>query len=151
SGTLLAQHLAHSGRFSIIAGDTHRLDQLIQEILAVKPVAYAAVIASNGTCQSGAGKDAWQQQFSLQPDHQREFSLTRLVRARHPAADMNDPLVSGIQLSNNQPALRSNIEFTLGELLSLIGGTELPIFFDILAGVPRHPLSDVRDPALLLT
>ena len=45
SGTLLAQHLADMGRFSIVAGDTHRLDQLIQEILAVNPVAYAAIIS----------------------------------------------------------------------------------------------------------
>lgn len=151
SGTLLAQHLARSGRFSIVAGDTHSLDQLIQEILAVNPVAYAAVIAPNGECQSGAGKDAWQKQFSMQPHSQRQFSVTQLVRPRYLAAGANDPLVSGIRLDQDVPALRSDIEFTPAELFSLMGGTELPIAYDILAQIPRHPLADVRDPALLLT
>lgn len=149
SGTLLAQHLARSGRFSIVAGDTHRLDQLIQEILAVNPVAYAAVIAPNGHYQSGAGKDTWQQQFSLQPLSQRQLSVTMLVRPRYLAAGTNDPLVSGIQLDNDVPTLRSSVEFTAGELFSLIGGAELPIFYDILAQVPDRPLTDVRDQALL--
>lgn len=149
SGTLLAQHLARSGRFSIVAGDTHRLDQLIQEILAVNPVAYAAVIAPNGQCQSGAGKDTWQQQFSLQPLNQRQLSVTKLVRPRYLAAGTNDPLISGIQLDNDAPTLRSSVEFTAGELFSLIGGAELPIFYDILAQVPDRPLTDVHDPALL--
>ena len=151
SGTLLAQHLARTGRFSIVAGDTHRLDQLTQEILAVNPVAYAAVIASNGECQSGSGKDAWRQQFSIPAGGQRRFSVTRLVQPRLLTAGTTDPLVSGIQLDHDVPALRPNVEFTPSELLSLIGGAELPIYYDILAQVPDRPLTDVRDPALFLT
>ena len=38
SGTLLAQHLAQMGRSSIVAGDIPRLNQHIQEILAVNPL-----------------------------------------------------------------------------------------------------------------
>lgn len=148
SGTLLAQHLARTGRFSIVAGDTHRLNQLIQEILTVNPVAYAAVIAPNGDCESGFGKDAWQQQFSFQPSGQRKFSVTRLVRPQYLAAGTNEPLVSGIRLDRDGPALRLKVEFTPGELFSLMGGAELPIFYDILVQVPRHSLADVRDPAL---
>ena len=151
SGTLLAQHLARTGRFSIVAGDTHRLDQLIQEILTVNPVAYAAVIAPNGNCESGFGKDAWQQQFSSQPNGQRKFSVTHLVRPHYLTAGTNEPLVSGIRLDRDGPALRLHVEFTPEELFSLMGGTELPIFYDILAQVPRHSLSGVRDPALSLT
>lgn len=151
SGTLLAQHLARTGRFSIVAGDTHRLDQLIQEILAVNPVAYAAVIASNGDCHSGFGKDGWQREFSSQPSGQRQLSVTRLVRPLYLAAGTNEPLASGIRLDQDGPVLRSSIEFSPGELVSLFGGAELPIYYDILAQVPTRPLTDVRDPALLLT
>jgi signal transduction histidine kinase len=151
SGTLLAQHLAHTGRFSIVAGDSQRLDQLIQEILAVNPVVYAAVIAPNGDCHSGSGKDEWQRQFSSQPSGQRQLSVTRLVRPRYLAAGTNDALVSGIRLDQDGPALRLDVEFTPAELFSLMGGTELPIFYDILAQIPHRRLADIRDPALLLT
>lgn len=151
SGTLLAQHLASMGRFSIVAGDTHRLDQLIQEILAVKPVAYVAVVSSSGEVQTGYGRAEWQQQFSSQPGGRRQFSVTTLVQPRRLDADTNEPLVSGIWLAHDGPVLRSTIEFTLGELFSLVGGSELPIFYDLLVQVPRHSHATVWDPALQLT
>ena len=151
SGTLLAQHLAGMGRFSIVAGDTHRLDQLIQEILAVRPVAYVAVVSSRGELQAGFGKDAWQRQFSAQPVGPRQFSVTKLVQPSRLDADTNEPLVSGIWLTNDGPVLRSNIEFTPGELFSLMGGSELPIFYDLLIQVPRHSHATVWDPVLQLT
>ena len=151
SGTLLAQHLAGMGRFSIVADDTHRLDQLIQEILAVRPVAYVAVVSSRGELQAGFGKDAWQRQFSAQPVGPRQFSVTKLVQPSRLDADTNEPLVSGIWLTNDGPVLRSNIEFTPGELFSLMGGSELPIFYDLLIQVPRHSHATVWDPVLQLT
>lgn len=151
SGTLLAEHLVHTSRFSIVAGDTPRLDQLVQELLVVNPVAYAAIIASNGNCLSGSGKDMWKQQFSVLASGQKQFSVTRLVHPRYLPSDSNDPLTTGIWLDQDGPVLRSNIEFTPGELFSLIGGAELPIYYDILAQVPRHSVTDVQDPALLLT
>jgi signal transduction histidine kinase len=151
SGTLLAQHLAGMGRFSIVAGDTHRLDQLIQEILAVRPVAYVAVVSSRGELQSGFGKGAWQRQFSAQPVGPRQFSVTKLVQPSRLDADTNEPLVSGILLADDGPILRSNIEFTPRELFSLIGGSELPIFYDLLVQVPHHSRATVWDPALQLT
>jgi signal transduction histidine kinase len=151
SGTLLAQHLAGMGRFSIVAGDTHRLDQLIQEILAVRPVAYVAVVSSRGELQAGFGKDAWQRQFAPQPVGPRQFSVTKLVQHSRLDADTNEPLVSGIWLTNDGPVLRSNIEFTPGELFSLMGGSELPIFYDLLIQVPRHSHATVWDPVLQLT
>lgn len=151
SGTLLAQHLAGMGRFSIVADDTHRLDQLIQEILAVRPVAYVAVVSSRGELQAGFGKDAWQRQFSAQPVGPRQFSVTKLVQPSRLDADTNEPRVSGIWLTNDGPVLRSNIEFTPGELFSLMGGSELPIFYDLLIQVPRHSHATVWDPVLQLT
>ena len=151
SGTLLAQYLAGMGRFSIVAGDTYRLEQLIHEVLAVSPVAYVAVVSSSGELQAGFGKQEWRQQFSAQPVGQRRFPVTKLVQSRRPNADMNEPLVSGIWLANEGPVLQSNIEFTPGELFSLMGGSELPIFYDILVQVPHHPHGTVWDPALQLT
>jgi signal transduction histidine kinase len=151
SGTLLAQHLAGMGRFSIVAGDTHRLDQLIQEILAVRPVAYVAVMSSSGELQAGYGKAEWQQQFSAQPGVRRQFPVTKLVQPRRLDADTNEPFVSGIWLANDGPVLRSNIEFTPGELFSLMGGSELPIFYDLLVQLPRHSHATVWDPVLQLT
>ncbi len=151
SGTLLAQHLAGMGRFSIVAGDTHRLDQLIQEILAVRPVAYVAVVSSSGELQAGYGKAEWQRQFSAQPVSPRQFPVTKLVQPRRLDADTNEPLVSGIWLTNDGPVLRSNIEFTPGELFSLMGGSTLPIFYDLLVQVPRHSHATIWDPALQLT
>lgn len=151
SGTLLAQYLAGMGRFSIVAGDTYRLEQLIHEVLAVSPVAYVAVVSSSGELQAGFGKQEWQQQFSAQPVGRRQFPVTNLVQSHRPNADMNEPLVSGIWLANEGPVLQSNVEFTPGELFSLMGGSELPIFYDIMVQVPHHSRGTVWDPALQLT
>jgi len=151
SGTLLAQHLAGMGRFSIVAGDTHRLDQLIEEILAVSPVVYVAIVTSDGELQAGFGKDEWQQQFSTLSVGRRQFSVTKLVQPSRLNVNANEPFVSGIWLDKEGPVLRSTIEFTPGELLSLMGGSELPIFYDMLVQVPRHSHATIWDPALQLT
>ncbi|MBS0181006.1 MAG: HAMP domain-containing histidine kinase [Nitrospira sp.] len=150
SGTLLAQYVAGMGRFSIVVGDTYRLNQLIHEVLAVRPVAYVAVISSSGELQAGAGKDEWQQQFSTHLG-QRRFPVTKLVRSGQLNVGTNEPFVSGIWLANEGPVLLSNIEFTPGELFSLMGGSELPVFYDILVQVPQHARGTGRDPALQLT
>jgi signal transduction histidine kinase len=151
SGTLLAQHLAGIGRFSIVAGDIHRLEQLIHEILAVSPVAYVAIVSSSGELQAGFGKNEWQPQFAVPPMGRRQFPVTKLVQPRRLGTDTNEPLVSEIWLADDGPVLRSTIEFTPGELFSLMGGTELPIFYDILVRVPHHSHGTVWDPALQLT
>ncbi|MGQ0557927.1 MAG: ATP-binding protein [Nitrospiraceae bacterium] len=151
SGTLLAQHLAHMGRLSVVAGDTHRLSHLIQEILAVDPVAYAAVISSGGELQAGFGKGAWVEQFSIQPSGQRRFSLTNVTWPPGLHTEPNAPFISAVQLKDDRPILRHNIEFTLEELLSIASGFELPIVYDIIVRVPRRPLMTTRDPALGLT
>lgn len=151
TGTILAQHLARTGQLSIKVGDTRRLRQLLQEALAVNPVVYVVVISSSGTLQAGLGKDTWQQQFSLLPTGQQEFSVTTLVQRQSPGIDMDDPLVTGIWLDHDGPLLRRRIEFTLTELLSLALGSELPMFYDMMVHVPRYPLTTTRDLALELT
>lgn len=149
SGTLLAQHLAGMGRFSILAGDTNRLDQLVREILTVSPVVYVAVISPSGSLQTGYGKDDWQQQFSVPSMGRRQFSVTTLVSPS--VANTSDPIVTGVWLTTNGPLLRSHIEFTPTELLSLLGGYELPIVYDLLVPVPHRPPTNQWDPALHLT
>jgi signal transduction histidine kinase len=151
SGTLLAQHLAGIGRFSIVAGDIHRLEQLIHEVLAVSPVAYVAVVSSSGELQAGFGKNEWQPQFAAPPIGRQPFPVTKLIQPRRLGADTNEPLISEIWLADDGPVLRSTIEFTPGELFSLMGGTELPIFYDIQVQVPPHSHGTVWDPALQLT
>lgn len=151
SGTLLAQHLAHMGRFSVVAGDTHRLSQLIQEILAVDPVAYAAVISSDGELLAGFGKDTWAEQFSVLPSGQRRFSLTSVTWPPRLHTDPDVPLISAIQLKGDRPMFRHTIEFALDELLSIAGGFELPIVYDVIVRVPQRPFMTDRDPALSLT
>lgn len=150
SGTLLAQHLAGMGRVSILAGDTHRLDELAQEILAVSPVAYVAILSPNGDLQTGYGKDDWQQQFSAAAAAgRRQFSVTKLVSPS--GADRTEPIVSGIWLSSNGPFLRPSIDFLPSDLLNLLGGYELPIFYDLLIQVPRQSHTGHWDPTLTLT
>lgn len=151
SGTLLAQHLAQMGRSSIVAGDIPRLHHHIHEILAVNPVAYVAVIAPNGDLQAGFGKGAWQEQFAPQDPAHRRFAATKLVQLRHQGNMTNEPLVSAIGLSSQGPTLRDTIDLAPGELLALVAGTELPIFYDITVHVPRYPLVSEWDPALQLT
>jgi len=151
SGTLLAQHLAHMGRSSIVQRDIPRLNQLIQEILAVNPVAYVAVISPNGKLQTGFGKGAWEDQFSQQATGQRQFSATTLLLPRHRTGITSEPLVSAIDLNTEGPVLRQRLELTPGELMSLVGGAELPIFYDITVHVPSYALVPRWDPALQLT
>jgi len=151
SGTLLAQHLADMGRFSIVAGDGHRLDQLIQEILTVNPVAYVAITSSNGELQAGLGKDPWDRQFVPDSTGQRKFSVTQLVQPRDSTAGRNESLVTAIALNRKGPVTRPAIEFTLEDLLSLMGGTELPIFYNITIATPHHSSTSHLDSALRLT
>ena len=149
SGTLLAQHLAGMGRVSILAGDTQRLDQLAQEILAVSPVAYVAILSPSGDLQTGYGKDDWQHQFSASAAGRRQFSVTQLVsRSR---TDTVESIISGIWLSSHGPFLRPSIDFSPADLLNLLGGYELPIFYDLLIQVPRQSHTGQWDPALTLT
>jgi signal transduction histidine kinase len=151
SGTLLAQHLAHMGRFSIVAGDTHRLNELIQDILAVDPVAYAAVISSGGELQAGFGKGAWADQFFVHPDGRRRFSLTTVTLPSDPRSGVDAPLISAVQIERGQPRLRDKIEFSPAELASIAGGLELPIVYDVIVLVPQRPFTTSRDLALDLT
>ncbi len=151
SGTLLAQHLAHMGRFSIVAGDQHRLNQLIQEILAVGPVAYAAVISSEGKLQAGTGKETWAHQFSVQSDGQRQFALTNVTLPLHLRTNSETPLISAVQLHHDKAMLRQKIEFTLAELVSIASGFELPIVYDVIIHVPPRPFMTSGDFALDLT
>jgi signal transduction histidine kinase len=148
SGTLLAQHLAHMGRLSVVAGDTQRLSYLIQEILAVDPVTYAAIISSGGDLQAGLGKGTWTEQFSVQPNGQRRFSLTNVTWPPRLHTDSDAPFISAVQLKDDRPILRHNIEFTPEELLSIASGFELPIVYDIIVRVPQRPLITTHDPAL---
>lgn len=131
SGTLLAQHLAQMGRSSIVFGDIPRLNQHIQEILAVNPVAYVAVITPHGDLQAGFGKGEWEDQFVSQGNAPRRFTATKLVQPRHRAALTSEPLVSAIDLSDTGPVPRQTIDLTPQELLALAGGAELPIFYDM--------------------
>ncbi|MDH5348564.1 MAG: HAMP domain-containing histidine kinase [Nitrospira sp.] len=151
SGTLLAQHLAHMGRSSMMDRNIPRLNQLIQEILAVNPVAYVAIISSRGELQAGFGKGVWEDQFSQQATGQRQFAATQLIQSRLLAGLTSEPLVSAIDLNTGEPVLRPKLELTPGELMSLVGGAELPIFYDITIHVPRYPLLSLWDPALQLT
>jgi signal transduction histidine kinase len=151
SGTLLAQHVAHMGRFSIVAGDTHRLNELIQEILAVDPVAYAAVISSGGELQAGFGKGEWEHQFSVHPSGRRRFSLTNVTLPPHLRPDADAPLISAVQIEGDRPMLRHHIEFSLEELANIAGGLELPIVYDVIVLVPQRPFTASQDLALDLT
>lgn len=151
SGTLLAQHLADMGRFSIVAGDTDRLDQLIREILAVSPVAYVAISSSNGQLQAGLGKDPWDGHFVQDPTGQRRFSVIQLVQPHDSTTEMNKSVVTAIVLNRHGLASRPTTEFSLEDLTSLMGGTELPIYFNITIQAPYHSPPTHWDPTLQLT
>lgn len=151
NGTLLAQHLANMGRFSIVAGDTHRLDQLIQQMLTVNPVAYVAIVSSDGELQAGLGKDPWDQQFVRDSTGQRRFSVTQLAQPRDSTVERNESVVTAIALNRNGPVARPSLEFALEDLLSLMGGTELPIFYNMTIDAPHHSPAPRWDSALQLT
>ncbi|MGE0642920.1 MAG: ATP-binding protein [Nitrospira sp.] len=151
SGTLLAQHLAQMGRSGIEAEDIPQLNQLIQEILAVNPVAYAAVVSPSGELQAGFGKGAWENRFAPQEHGRRPFAATRgLTPHDHPGMT-SDPLVSAIELQDTESMLRQDINLSPRELFALLAGIELPIFYDIAVRVPLYPLVSAWDPALQLT
>lgn len=149
SGTLLAQHLAGMGRVSILAGDTNRLNQLVQEILAVSPVAYVAIISPGGELQTGHGKDEWQKYFSSQSTDRPQSSVTTLVAQS--GTDTREPTINGVWLTTNGPLLRTHTEFSPLELFSLLGGLELPIFYDLRVPVPHQSHTNQWDPTLQLT
>ncbi len=151
SGVQLAQHLGSMGRFSIVAGDTQRLNQLVQEILAVDPVAYVAVVASNGELLSGLGKDPWDRQFSSQRRAEQQFWTPHIEHLLAPSRLSREPMVTAIDLISTGPIMRPMIEFTVGELMTLLGGAQLPIFYAIAVQAPHQASGNHWDPALQLT
>jgi len=150
-GTLLAQHLAEMHQSSIFAGDIPRLNRHIQEILAINTVAYVAVISPSGELQTGFGKGAWEQEFHDQPIGRRWFAATELIPLRHRSDMTSGPLVSAIDLKDTGPVLRQKIDLALGELMALVTGVELPIFYDITVYVPHYPVVKTWDSSLRLT
>jgi signal transduction histidine kinase len=63
SGTLLASNLATTMRYSVIAADMPRLEQLIQGVLTNDQVAYAIVRSKNGQLLTASGKEGWHSVF----------------------------------------------------------------------------------------
>lgn len=152
SGTLLAQHLAQMGQSRIIAGDTTGLHQHIQEILAVNPVAYAAVIAPDGTLHTGLGKGLWKKQFSDHQTGRRQFTATQLIQPHSHLGMTSEPLVNAIDLKETGPVLREKIELAPSELFALMVGVEIPIFYDITVPIaPSTSMATKWDQALQLT
>lgn len=152
NGTLLAQHLARTGRFSIVVGDTERLGRLIHEMLAVGQVAYVAVTSPDGRIKAGAGKNGWGQQFPTAPSGSRDAALTDLILMRIRQSHTDEPLISGLRLDETDgPVLRSDVEFTREELLQILAGADLPLYYDVTVRVPGEPSSPTQDSALHLT
>lgn len=152
NGTLLAQHLAHTGRFSIVAGDTQRLERLVQESLTVAQVAYVAIASTDGRIRAGAGKNGWARQFVSHPFGLQHAHVTDLILLRFPQAGKDWPLISGLRLDETDgPILRPDVDFTTGELLRILGGADLPLYYDVTVRVPHDASAAPQDSALQLT
>lgn len=63
NGTLLVSNLAATMRYSVIAGDAPRLDQLMQGVMTHDYVAYAIVRSKNGQILQAKGKGIWHSVF----------------------------------------------------------------------------------------
>jgi|CXWL01.1.fsa_nt_gi signal transduction histidine kinase len=142
-GADLAQHLAVASRYSVLAGDTPALQRLSDTALAVDQVAYLVIMTEQGLMLSGKG--SW-----LALSEREEITLTLLtlpplpITVVHRSSEQMPGVrsITKIRYKDVQPRVEPNDRFTLMEILSIIVGQTVPVFYDIAVPILRpHPIA----------
>jgi len=130
-GTILGQHLAITSRYSVLAGDTAALQRVTETALTLDHVAYLVIAAEQGQALAAKGKGNW---APLSEDAEASLAVPPLPTAIHPA---KPPLINKIRFDDAGPQLETNTQFSPGELLFIMIGGAVPVFYDIAVPISR--------------
>jgi signal transduction histidine kinase len=149
SGTLLAQHLAVASRYSVLAGDSKQVARLAQGILATDEVAYVVMVAKEGQIGVSFGKEHWVD--LLRRNQELTASNTSLlINPVLSKENITVPLVSVVEVRNDQPIVTARNGFTLHSLVTLLAGSDVPLYYDIGVPIPSNSPMPTNDAALQL-
>lgn len=136
-GVILGQHLAVTGRYSVLTGDAAQLQRLSDTALAVDEVAYLVIVTEQGLTLSANGKEQW---LPLAGRDGAALVLPPLPMTGRPSESPMPILhsIAKIRIEDSQPQLDPNNRFSFTELLSISVGRTIPVFYDIAVPI-RHP------------
>lgn len=141
-GADLGQHLAVASRYSVLAGDTPALQRLSDTALAVDQVAYLVIMTEQGLMLSAKGKGSW---LALSEREEITLTLPPLpITVVHRSSEQMPGVrsITKIRYKDVQPRVEPNDRFTLMEILSIIVGQTVPVFYDIAVPILRpHPIA----------
>lgn len=141
-GADLAQHLAVTSRYSVLAGDILMLKRLTDTALAVDQVAYLVIMTEQGLMLSAKGKGSW-----LALSEREGTTLTLPVLPATAVNQSSDQMsavqsITKIRYDDVQPRVEPHDRFTLMEVLSIVVGQTVPVFYDIAVPILRpHPIA----------
>lgn len=149
SGTLLAQHFASASRYSVLAGDEKQLVRLAQGVLAADDVAYVTMVAKGGELRVSYGKGIWAELLPRPAENvARKPSL--LINPALSTEKISAPLVSVVKIQDHRPVVTARNSFSLQSLMSLLSGSDVPLYYDIGIPIPSHNPLPTNDAALQL-
>lgn len=128
NGTLLVSNLAATMRYSVIAGDAPRLEQLMQGVMTHDYVAYAIVRSKNGQILTANGKGTWHSVI------QRGETPAVPAEAHLSVKDMDhtDNLrVYSVQLLRGKPVVVPETISVLGMLATLFSSSDEGVFYHL--------------------
>ncbi len=136
SGAVLGQHLAIESRYSVLAGDAAALQRLSETALALEHVAYLVITAEQGVTLSSKGKGSW----LLLSEHEETGLTLPPLPTTVQASKSHMPAfqsIAKIRFEDAQPQLDTDNLLSLMELLSIIVGRTVPVFYDIAVPIRR--------------
>lgn len=136
-GADLGQHLAVTSRYSVLSGDTPALQRLSDTVLALDQVAYLVIMTEQGLMLSAKGKGSW---LAISEREGTTLTLPPLpTTAVHRSSDRMTTArsITKIRYEDVQPRIEPNDRFTLMEVLSIIVGRTVPVFYDIAVPILR--------------
>lgn len=149
SGTLLAQHLAATSRYAVLASDEAQLVRLVTNVLPAEDVAYVLVTATQGRFRVARGKGLWDRFLHNGDPVSSPFeTLFDASKAMNPI--MQSVMVHRIQVSGENVSVNPRNGLTFDSILTLMFGDDVSLFYDVQVPVLRgHPLPS-HDTALQL-
>lgn len=151
NGKLLASQLAATTQYSIYVKDSRRIQELISGALGLDDVSYIFVVSQDNRVLGAAGKPAWKK---LIGERMKSDWLPLLAARRTEAMNqkqISTPSTTTIRIVNGHPVTEFSFLSSTQRWVSLLLGSDRPLFYDIVVPVMNTASSLALDPTLGLT
>lgn len=146
-GAILGQHLAVESRYSVLAGDAPALQRLSDSALALDHVVYLVIMTKPDLTLSAKGKGSW---LPLSEGEEATLALPPLpMAALAPKKHLpTSQSITKVRFNDTEPQLDTDKLFSFIELLSIVVGRTLPVYYDVAIPIHRPPPIVEQDAAL---